>query len=374
MQSSKLPPPIWIASPAALNRLAGELARQPRLAVDTESNSLHAFREQVCLIQFSTPEADYLVDPLRLEDLSPLAPLFADPQIEKTFHAAEYDIITLKRDFAFTFANIFDTMQAARILGYKMVGLDTILAERFGVIVNKRYQKADWGRRPLLPDLSNYARLDTHYLLALRDSLQIELEEADRWRLAREEFVRLCQVDGRAENGAAAWQRISGTQAFTERQLTILQELCLWREAQARRMDRPVFKVIGDKALVRVAEAAPLRYDQLETAGLSMRQAHLYASGVIEAVRRGMRARPVRRPTPSRRDEACVRRLDALRQWRKAAARRLGVESDVVLPRSFMQAIAERNPKDRASLAEAMPDSPWRLEKYGGKILELLAK
>ncbi|NCP16252.1 ribonuclease D, partial [bacterium] len=187
MPSSKLQPPVWISTPVALQKLAGELTRQPRLAVDTESNSLHAYREQVCLIQFSTHETDYLLDPLKLNDLSPLAPIFANPKIEKTFHAAEYDIITLKRDFGFSFANIFDTMQAARILGYKQVGLDSILAERFGVVVNKRYQKADWGRRPLSRDELNYARFDTHYLLSLRDLLQAELEEVDRWKLAREE-------------------------------------------------------------------------------------------------------------------------------------------------------------------------------------------
>ncbi|PIW18737.1 MAG: 3'-5' exonuclease, partial [Anaerolineae bacterium CG17_big_fil_post_rev_8_21_14_2_50_57_27] len=74
--------PVWISTPVALQKLAGELTRQPRLAVDTESNSLHAYREQVCLIQFSTHETDYLLDPLKLNDLSPLAPIFANPKIE----------------------------------------------------------------------------------------------------------------------------------------------------------------------------------------------------------------------------------------------------------------------------------------------------
>ena len=374
MPSNPLQPPVWISTPVALQKLAGELTRQPRLAVDTESNSLHAYREQVCLIQFSTHETDYLLDPLKLNDLSPLAPIFANPKIEKTFHAAEYDIITLKRDFGFSFANIFDTMQAARILGYKQVGLDSILAERFGVIVNKRYQKADWGRRPLSADMLNYARLDTHYLLDLRNLLQAELEEVDRWRLAREEFGRICHVNGFAGNGCAAWQRVRGAQEFTDRELTILQELCRWREGQAKRMNRPVFKVIGNRTLVSVAQIAPQRYDRLAAAGLTERQMDLYASDILAAVRRGIQARPVRRPVPPRPDEAFLRRLESLRQWRKNAARKMGVESDVVLPRAFMQAIAEKNPKNLAALSALMPDSPWRLEMYGDKILELLKK
>jgi len=368
-----LPPPDWIATPATLDKLAGELSRQPRLAVDTESNSLHAYREQVCLIQFSTPERDYLLDPLKLDDLSPLAPIFADLRIEKIFHAAEYDIITLKRDFGFSFANIFDTMQAARILGYKQVGLDSILAEKFGVVVDKRYQKANWGQRPLSPDELNYARLDTHYLLELRDLLQAELEEVDRWRLAREEFGRICQVNGHA-NGCAAWQRVRGTQEFTDRELAILQELCRWREGQAKRMNRPLFKVISNKTLVNIAQVKPQGYEHLEAAGLTSRQINLFASDILTAVRRGMQARPVQRPSVLRPDEAFLRRLDALRQWRKSAAKKLGVESDVVLPRPFMQIIAEKNPKNLEKLAALMPDSPWRLEEYGAKILELLEK
>jgi ribonuclease D len=200
------------------------------------------------------------------------------------------------------------------------------------------------------------------------------LEEVDRWKLAREEFGRLCQVNGHAENGCAAWQRVRGTQEFTDRELAILQELCRWREAQARRMNRPVFKVIGDRTLVSVAQAEPQRYDQLGEAGLTMRQRDVYASDILAAVRRGMQARPVQRPAPPRPDEAFLRRLDALRQWRKSAAKKLGVESDLVLPRPFMQAIAEKNPKNLEALAALMPDSPWRLEEYGVRILALLEK
>ena len=121
-----LPPPVWVNTKQTLQKLMDDLVTQTRVAVDTESNSLQAFREQVCLVQFSTTNADYLVDPLVLKDLSLLAPIFSDPKIEKIFHAAEYDLICLRRDFHFSFANLFDTMQAARVLGYPAVGLDRL--------------------------------------------------------------------------------------------------------------------------------------------------------------------------------------------------------------------------------------------------------
>src|SRR5689334_14381652 len=107
-----LPPPVWVNTKELLHEMVDDIVSHTRVAVDTESNSLHAFREQVCLLQFSTPNADYIVDPLELTDLESLAPIFSSTKIEKIFHAAEYDLICLKRDFGFNFANIFDTMQA----------------------------------------------------------------------------------------------------------------------------------------------------------------------------------------------------------------------------------------------------------------------
>ena len=252
-----LPAPVWVDTPNALRRMVEILAREPRLAVDTEANSLHAYREQVCLIQFSTPETDYLVDPLALDDLTHLAPLFSDPKIEIIFHAAEYDVLGLQRDFDFSFTNLFDTMLAARTLGYKQVGLGRLLAEKFNVDVDKHNQKADWGQRPLTPSLTDYARLDTHYLIALRDILEAELRAMGRWELAQEDFARSCFVNN--SNGhrpvRGHWERVDGRLDLTQRQQTILNELCIKREKMAERLNRPLFKVVDDRLLLRVAQA-----------------------------------------------------------------------------------------------------------------------
>src|SRR6266700_5561400 len=117
MTQPPLPPPILVDRQNLFDHMVADLAAQACIAVDTESNSLHAFRERVCLIQFSTPKKDYVVDPLVLQDLDSLAPIFSNPKLQKIFHAAEYDLICLKRDYGFAFANTFDKMQAVRILG-----------------------------------------------------------------------------------------------------------------------------------------------------------------------------------------------------------------------------------------------------------------
>jgi len=160
--------PVWIDTPKGLNQLITTLTNQKVIAVDTESDSLYSYFEKVCLIQFSTSQTDYLLDPLNV-DIAPLADLFADPSIEKIFHAAEYDILSLKRDYNFTFVNLFDTMLAARILGWKRYGLGSILEEQFEVKLDKRFQRYNWGQRPLSRQALDYARLDTHYLLRLQN-------------------------------------------------------------------------------------------------------------------------------------------------------------------------------------------------------------
>src|SRR5689334_23122851 len=101
MIEAVLSPPVLVATPASLAQLIEALAGEPAVGVDTESNSLFAYRERVCLIQFSTPSQDYILDPLALADLSSLGPLFVNPAQQKIFHAAEYDLICLKRDYDF---------------------------------------------------------------------------------------------------------------------------------------------------------------------------------------------------------------------------------------------------------------------------------
>ncbi|HSD85509.1 MAG TPA: ribonuclease D, partial [Anaerolineae bacterium] len=125
--------PLLITQTTQLDTLLELLHDQISVALDTESDSLYAYREKVCLIQASIPGANFLIDPLAALDLQHLAPLMADERIQKVFHASEYDVMCLRRDFGFTFNNLFDTMWAARILGWKRVGLGDILQEHFGI-------------------------------------------------------------------------------------------------------------------------------------------------------------------------------------------------------------------------------------------------
>jgi ribonuclease D len=159
--SQRIEPPIIVDTQDGLVRLIDDLLHQRHVAIDTESNSLYVYQERVCLIQLSTSTDDYLVDPLGLDDLSPLGTLMAEPRVEKIFHAAEYDIMCLRRDFDFEFASLFDTLVSVRILGWERIGLASILEGEFGVKASKRYQRADWGARPLSKEMVRYAQPGT---------------------------------------------------------------------------------------------------------------------------------------------------------------------------------------------------------------------
>ena len=369
--SQPLSPPVWVATQPELRALVKKLSKQPSVAVDTESNSLHAYHEQVCLIQFSTPETDYLVDPLALDGLTVLGEVFANPEIEKIFHAAEYDLICLKRDFDFSVTNIFDTRWAVRILGYAKDGLDGLLSEKFDVQVNKKYQKADWGRRPLSEEQINYARLDTHYLLPLKDMLQAELEEKGLLQLASEDFARACDVEIPAGK-PVLWERMANNHNFSPRELTILKELYECRERIAEDLDRPPFKVMGDKQLFDMARLPPEHQDELLGLGLSSRQVKRWGKAVLRAVAKGQTAPLVKPQQPERPDDAYLSRLDALKTWRKNAARKMQVESDVVLPRQLMEMIAQNAPRSMPELSEMLSSSSWRMARFGPQILNIV--
>ncbi len=371
MTKQTLPPPNWVASKTDLKTMISALEKVPSIAVDTESNSLYAYQEQVCLIQFSTPKKDYLLDPLALSDLSELTPIFANPKIEKIFHAAEYDLICLQRDFGFQFANIFDTMIAARILGYQAVGLGKLLSSKFNVQVDKKYQKANWGKRPLSDEMLNYARLDTHFLIPLRAILEKDLKDKKRWELAQEDFGMATYVNGTSDRQQLPiWERIGGRAKLDPRQATVLNEVCLAREALAAKLNRPSFKIVNNKTLLKLAEAMPRNPQELDQSGFTPRQVSRFGKAFLTAIKHGLTAELVRRTPSKRPSDAYLQRYDKLRNWRKEKAQNLGVESDIILPRPLMESIARKNPRLPEELESIMEQAPWRMAAYGDEILQ----
>lgn len=377
----KLPSPTIVDTPAGIDYLREALQDIGYLSIDTESNSLFAYQERVCLIQLSTPNADFLVDPIRLAQpgmLDFLGDIFADPSIEKILHAAEYDVRCLRRDFGFRFTNIFDTMIAARLVGWEQVGLGNILEAQFGVHVNKKHQRANWGKRPLSPDLIRYAQVDTHYLLALRKNLHQELKSGGNLKEAAELFNEVCQVEwngsGFDQNG---FWNLKGARDLSSQEMAILKELYLYREQTAQKRDLPVFKIMGDSTLLELAKAKPASLRALyEVKGLGSTRVKRYGRDLLQAIRRGQNATPPKRPRKPRKStqNAVSQRFDKLRTWRKEQAAERGIPSEFVISKTTLWKLANAVPHTLEQLAAIDGIGPWRLEAYGSEILQVLSQ
>lgn len=373
---SELPPYEWIADAKAFEACIRVLRKEPRIALDIESNSLYAYREQVCLIQASVPGHDYIIDPLPDFSLDALGAILKDPSKEKVFHASEYDLILLRRHLGWEARTIFDTMWAARVLGYTRMGLAGFLKEYYGVDQRKRFQKANWKKRPLSAEQLAYAQVDTHYLLDLRNEFDAKLREAGRWDEAQEIFADACNVCvAEREFDPEGFWSLPGARDLNPRQLAILRELYAVRDDEARRRDVPPFKVLANETLVAISTLAPATLEALSRLpGMTDRVLDLAGRQVLDAVARGRKAPSPTPPKYARRHPQIVAdRYERLQQWRKNRARARGVESDVVLSRDSMWAIAVHNPRTIEDLAGVAELGPRRLALYGQAILEELA-
>lgn len=339
----------WIDGTRDLALLVAAIGDGP-LAVDTEADSLHHYREKVCLVQLSFGGRNALVDPLSGVDLEPLRAPLEDRSRRKVLHGADYDVRILGRDFGFAPVGIFDTMVAARILGETAFGLAALAASQLGVELDKSHQKADWSRRPLPASMAAYAAADTHHLLDLAAILERRLLETGRLAWAEEEFRRVEAVRWReADSGDEPWRRVKGGSSLDRRGLAVLAELWRWRDAAAREKDRPPFKVLRDEALVAAARRRPASRSELEGIdgifpGLVRSPA---GAAILDAVRRGIdvpdgdlpEVRTARRERP---DPELEKRVARLRAARDEAARALSLDPSVVATRAVLEGMQRR--------------------------------
>jgi ribonuclease D len=370
----------WLRTADELARFAESLAGSAAIALDTESDSLHHHTEKVCLVQIATDQGrGVLVDPLALKDLSPLAPVMADPRIAKVLHGADYDVTTMKRDFGFRFAGLFDTMIAARMLGRPQIGLQALAQGELGVTLSKESQRDDWSRRPLTPKQEAYALADVAHLLALRERLVAELRRLGRLAWVVEECDAVAALEpARRGPEPDAYQRVKGIRRLTRRQQAVLREVHAWREALARASDVPAFKLMSSETLIELAERSPRSATELAAVrGLSPR-ARRGGNDLLAAIGRGLALRDADLPSVSAApprpvvSEEVRRRIESLRAWRAAEAARLAVDISVVLPQRLLERLAHAAPGERSALDEIEGLRRWRIEAFGPDLLSAL--
>jgi ribonuclease D len=380
-----------IASEQRLADLIRQIQAADRVALDTEADSLHSYREKLCLLQISTPSAvilsnvegsrgtgsnvalpgsspslgmtvqsvcDFIVDPLSDLDLEPLRQAMEPREI--VLHAADYDLRMLRRGLNFTASRIFDTLIAVRLLGIREFSLGALVKRFFGVELHKHSQKADWALRPLPQRMLKYAVDDVHYLLPLATKLEEELERVHR----RGWFQQSC---GRAIELAATereriqdevW-RIAGAGALDPRTGAVLRALWQWRETEAELADRPPFHILQNHGLLKAAESF-ISGQVPDYKHFSARRRQTFREAAKIALQSPQSEWPVmRRRSGSRPTEEMRRRADQLRERRDKAAAQLGLEPSFIASRGALDAIAAASARATALLV------PWQRELIG---------
>lgn len=369
-----MPLPPILTTTEQITTFAAELETYPVIAVDLEADSMHNYQEKVCLLQFSTPDTTVLIDPLVGADLKSLQPVLENPQIRKIFHAADYDIRCLARDFDIEINGLFDTMISSQFLGEARFGLADVLRKYFSVELDKQYQRADWSKRPLPEAMVRYAAEDTSHLYALVEILEGQLVEKGRLEWVQEEFALMEKVRFVDRQGPQ-FLRFKGAGTLDRRQLAILENLLHWRDAEAQRQDRPLYKVFGNKELLEIARQMPKGLSQIS--GISPRLLDRYGKKIMPAIDEALEMAETDLPIYPRgerraKDPQIEKRVIRLKEWRKQVSSDLEIDPGVLINNALLEELARKHPTVDSDLAEIDLLKKWQRKVLGEGILQTL--
>jgi len=371
-----------ITDSAQLASLIEQIESADRVAVDTEADSLHSYREKLCLLQISVPglgfkgssvdtgqatphahEAaravcDFMVDPLANTNLEPLRGALEATEI--VLHGADYDLRMLRRGLNLVATRIFDTLIAARLLGIREFSLAALVKRYFGLTLLKGSQKANWAQRPLPTRMAEYAINDVHYLLPLAEKLEAELDRCERRAWLQQSCQRASELAAvaRTRNQDELW-RIRGSGVLRGRAAAVLRALWQWREKEAEKADRPPFHILRNEDLLKAA-AKFFSGSVPDYRHFSSRRRQAFREAAQTALRAPESEWPVSgRRSGTRPTTETIQRAEELWRRRNKSAVELGLEPSFIAPRSTLEAIAANGTRAPALLV------PWQRELLG---------
>ncbi len=359
------------------------LAGAEWVALDCEAAGFHRYSDRICLLQLSTAAATFVLDPLAFDPAPLLRPVLEDPGRRILMHGAAFDLRLLARDLGIQVAALADTQVAAGFLGETEVGLQSLLERKLGIRVSKKFQRADWARRPLPRAMIDYAASDTRYLHALLSGLEDDLRERGRLHWAREEYRILAgsATDGTDAPPTDPVTRFRRARHLDDRSLTALRAAIAWRDEVAREMDRAPFRVAGDAALLGVITARPRNLRALAAVpgfpkGMAQRRGQSLLAALAE-VARLPEARLSSWPRPQRRrarpDPEEVAVFERLKAVRNRTAERLGMERGRVMANQLLLRVAAAAPATVDELERIADVRGWQVEAVGGELLGAVA-
>lgn len=349
------------------------------LALDVESNGLHAYAAELCIVQLATETDVLVIDPFATSVL-PLARLFEEGP-PTVVHDLGFDARMLARAGA-PLVRVRDTALAAGLLGRTATGLASVLAQDLGVTVDKSLQHADWKKRPLDARAVAYLAGDVRYLAALWERLSRAVDEAGIGaELEEETRHRLREASAPEDEPAPLVARLKGVDALRPEDLPLVRALAEARESLARELDVPVYKIVGNDVLFEIARARPTSLGALERIpGAHRGRARALSRVFLDLVRAPQRPlspeelfalKKERLPDDER--KLRKKREERLLGWRKTEAERRNVNAQVVLPGHVLRRLAARGASSAEDLGNIAGMGGFRVERYGERLLALVA-
>lgn len=346
------------------------------MALDSESNSGFAYKEQLCLLQINDGREVWLLDLLALPGgdggLDPLRPMLEDSRYEVQLHGGEFDVGCLKRDYDISLAGVWDSQQAASFLGWPKTGYGAVVERICGIALPKAHTRHDWSRRPVAGEELQYAINDVRYLPKVVEALRKEVDERD---LAEEFEIACLAVEQATWNGGfkpEGFWGIKGVRQLPETSQQILMSLYRWREEVARDLDLPPGRALNNEVLLALARTTPSRPEGLRRVGVPRRVTSRWTSDLLSVIAEAQRDPVQLPPQPLKRglDREIQKRGDRLKKWRREEAERREVPMQVVLPVAALRHLQRHGADDLQSVPQL---GEKRVRLYGDVLSGLVA-
>jgi len=365
----------FIESESELQKICEDLLKEKMIGVDLEADSMYCFKEKICLIQIATDRQAFLIDPFEIKEISPFLKVLENRDIIKIFHGADFDIRSIDRDYKARVNNLFDTEIACRFLGIKERGLAALLKRNFNINADKKYQKADWSKRPFDKGMIEYSIMDVAYLTKLYNIIFQKLENKNRFSWAKEEFEIQEQVRYKNNHSSPLFKKFKGAGKIDNRSLAVLENLLQLRMQIAQKKDQPLFKIISNASLMALSMDKPETVEQiLEIKALSKRQVEMYGSFCVQAIVKAMELEDEQLPVYPRikrpkRDFKVEKRVTKLKKMREQLSTFIGIEPGFLLNNALISSIAMQKPANSAQLLNIEHIRHWQVENIGDDII-----
>jgi ribonuclease D len=347
------------------------LSTSPIVGIDTEFIREKTYFARLCLVQLATDSVCAIVDPLAIDDMSPLYELLSDPGIIKVLHAGSQDLEIFYRMNGRVTEPVFDTQVAATLAGFpQQVGYGALVHEMLGVKLDKGDSYTDWARRPLSETQVEYALNDVRYLPEMYRQLSSQLDANSRSGWLAADFARMADESTYLIVPEDQWRRVKRISSLNRRQLALAREVAAWREREAMRRDVPKRWVLGDEGVIEVARRSPRSYDELVAIrGVTDKLGRTAAAELLAAVTRGLDVPEEELPSLKKRRRPAGD-IDATVDLIAALVRKRARENDVAMP-----LLASRDDMERLAAGEC-EGSPllegWRGAMVGEEIRRLI--